>query len=144
MNDSISESYLYSLKQHADDCEANLKLLAKQYQQGPLNRIQQLAAERTLQVLLEATIGAAKHWAKKVTGHPSNEAMKAFNQLLQTGLISDDIPWRKMVGLRNTLVHDYLDVDPEIVKSVITERYYLQALDFIQQAIEALSAGEEQ
>ncbi|WP_233095603.1 HepT-like ribonuclease domain-containing protein [Shewanella putrefaciens] len=28
--------------------------------------------------------------------------------------------WRKVIGLRNALVLDYLNIDPEIIRSVIT------------------------
>lgn len=54
------------------------------------------------------------------------------------GRIESDIPWRKIIGLRNVLVYDYLDVDPDIVKSVIADRHYHTIIDFGHQALAAL------
>lgn len=33
----------------------------------------------------------------------------------------DDIPWRRIMGLRNVLIHDYGDVDHATVWKVVTE-----------------------
>jgi len=32
-----------------------------------------------------------------------------------------EIPWKKIIGMRNKVVHDYLDVDPDIVWHVVKE-----------------------
>jgi uncharacterized protein with HEPN domain len=39
---------------------------------------------------------------------------------------NNDIEWRKMIGLRNRVIHDYLGVDLEIIWYIIT--YELQNL----------------
>jgi uncharacterized protein with HEPN domain len=35
--------------------------------------------------------------------------------------ISKDIPWKKMVGLRNMVIHEYFGVDLSIIWSIITK-----------------------
>jgi len=32
-----------------------------------------------------------------------------------------DIPWFKIIGMRNILVHDYFHIDPEAVWSAVTK-----------------------
>lgn len=131
-------AYLNAQKEHIDQCELDLSELKQRLQKGPWSRFEQRATERTLQVLIESCIGLAKHWAKKETGMASNEALTAFNRLAEKGLIDKNVPWRKVIGLRNALVHDYLEVDAEIVRDVIEMDYHLQLLAFARQTIQAL------
>ena len=90
-----------------------------------LSNLEYRAAERTLQVSIEACIGVAKHWAKALASHTPQDAYQAFEILAQRGELSPDtlIGWRKIIGLRNALVHDYLNIDPEIIRSVIAQGY---------------------
>ncbi|MGL6511732.1 HepT-like ribonuclease domain-containing protein [Aeromonas hydrophila] len=46
------------------------------------------------------------------------------------------ICWSKLIGLRNTLVQDYLNVDPEIILSVITPSYSDQLFTFAEQGLD--------
>ncbi|GHA12459.1 type VII toxin-antitoxin system HepT family RNase toxin [Oceanisphaera arctica] len=112
--------------------------LQRRLQQAPWSRFEQRAAERTLQVLIESCIGLAKHWAKKETGMASNEALTAFNRLVEKGVIDKSTPWRKVIGLRNALVHDYLEVDPVIVHDVIAPDYHQALIEFARSGIKAL------
>lgn len=93
-----------------------------------------------MQVLIESCIGLAKHWAKRETGMTSNEALTAFNRLAEKGVISRSVPWRKVIGLRNALMHDYLEVDPAIVHDVILSDYHQDLLTFAREGIRALNA----
>ncbi|MFC3285749.1 type VII toxin-antitoxin system HepT family RNase toxin [Litchfieldella rifensis] len=131
-------AYLDALDNHLDECQADIKLLRDILQQRPWSRLEQHAAERTLQVLIESCIGIAKHWARQETGHTSSEAMAAFQRLMDKGVIDANTPWRKIIGLRNVLVHDYLEVDDEIVRDVIEQDHYLELLGFSRDAILAL------
>ena len=107
-----------------------------------LSNLEYRAAERTLQVSIEACIGVAKHWAKTLAGHTPQDAYQAFEILAQRGELSPDtlIGWRKIIGLRNTLVHDYLNIDPEIILSVITPGYSDQLFMFAEQGLDWLAA----
>lgn len=139
MGDTYPNAYLNAQKEHIDQCELDLRELKKRVQKKPWSRFEQRAAERTLQVLIESCIGLAKHWAKKETGMASNEALTAFNRLAEKGVIDKQTPWRKVIGLRNALVHDYLEVDPAIVLDVIASDYHHSLLTFARQSLQALS-----
>ena len=107
-----------------------------------LSNLEYRAAERTLQVSIEACIGVAKHWAKALASHTPQDAYQAFEILAQRGELSPDtlIGWRKIIGLRNALVHDYLNIDPEIIRSVIAQGYSDQLFTFAEQGLDCLAA----
>ncbi|MFM5174334.1 MULTISPECIES: type VII toxin-antitoxin system HepT family RNase toxin [Aeromonas] len=107
-----------------------------------LSNLEYRAAERTLQVSIEACIGVAKHWAKALASHTPQDAYQAFEILAQRGELSPDtlIGWRKIIGLRNALVHDYLNIDPEIIRSVIAQGYTDQLFTFADQGLDWLAA----
>ncbi|MDH0309420.1 type VII toxin-antitoxin system HepT family RNase toxin [Aeromonas caviae] len=107
-----------------------------------LSNLEYRAAERTLQVSIEACIGVAKHWAKALASHTPQDAYQAFEILAQRGELSPDtlIGWRKIIGLRNALVHDYLNIDPEIIRSVIAQGYSGQLFTFADQGLDWLAA----
>nr|WP_156889319.1 DUF86 domain-containing protein [Halomonas sp. 1513] len=132
-------AYLVALEQHLDECEADIATLRTIGEQRAWSRLERHAAERTLQVLIEGCIGVAKHWARHTSGIPSQDALNAFERLIDAGLIGHEIPWRKVIGLRNALVHDYLNVDEEIIRDVIMADHYLRLISFARQAHEALS-----
>ena len=107
-----------------------------------LSNLEYRAAERTLQVSIEACIGVAKHWAKALASHTPQDAYQAFEILAQRGELSPDtlIGWRKIIGLHNALVHDYLNIDPEIIRSVIAQDYSDQLFTFAEQGLDWLAA----
>ncbi|KFF49858.1 hypothetical protein GY26_05530 [Gammaproteobacteria bacterium MFB021] len=131
-------AYLDALGDHLNECQVDIDVLRDISRQRPWSRLEQHAAARTLQVLIESCIGVAKHWARQQTGHTSGEAITAFQRLMDKGVIDTTTPWRKIIGLRNVLVHDYLKVDDEIVRDVIEQDHYLALLAFSRDAIEAL------
>ncbi|QTF91319.1 DUF86 domain-containing protein [Halomonas sp. BM-2019] len=136
-------AYLLAVGTHLDECETDIATLREILAERPWSRLERHAAERTLQILIEGCIGLAKHWAKRELGRPVSEPSTAFERLIDRGCIGHEVPWRKVIGLRNALVHDYLDVDPEIVRDVIEQAHHRALLAFGRQAIEALATGEE-
>lgn len=88
------------------------------------------AAERSLQLLTEACIGIAKQSLKGIDKEVPADARKAFSKLRMLGLDPTGADWNKIIGMRNALVHDYLNLDPERVLEVIKNKHYYVLLDF--------------
>ncbi|TPE51813.1 DUF86 domain-containing protein [Maribrevibacterium harenarium] len=132
--------YLASIKLNAEIYQKELDQLRAILEQRNFSTFEYRACERSLQVSIEAAIGVAKHWAKSVAGFSPSDAYQAFEVLAQHQHLSLEklASWRKVIGLRNALVHDYLNIDPEIVRSVINHGYYQQVFDFIELGTEAL------
>jgi uncharacterized protein with HEPN domain len=53
-----------------------------------------------------------------------------------------EIEWRRMVGLRNRIIHEYFGIDHETVWKIRNENMP-DLLDYIKQAIEDLSSQNE-
>jgi len=132
-------AYVLAQQQHLAECEQDLDSLRALLQERPWSRIERAASERTLQVLIESCIGIAKHWAKAATGHLAPEPRKAIEALQEKGLIDHSVPWRKVIGLRNVLVHDYLEVDLEVLEAVLREAHYKPLIQFAHQGLDALA-----
>ena len=47
---------------------------------------------------------------------------EAANKMSEkTKKLHSEIPWRKMIAMRNKLIHDYFDTDPAVVWKTISE-----------------------
>ena len=138
-------AYINALRLSLSRYQAELLEIRTILAERPLSNLEYRAAERTLQVTIEACIGIAKHWAKALAGHSPQDAYQAFEILVQRGELTPDslIGWRKIIGLRNALVHDYLNIDPEIIRSVIAQGYSEQLFFFASQGLDWLAAAIE-
>jgi len=92
-----------------------------------------------MQILVEACIGIAKHLCKEKTKFSPADAYQAFERLETYGILTSEIKWRRVIGLRNVLVHDYLNIDKEIVKAVIDKGLYKHLFSFAEQALDLLN-----
>lgn len=128
--------YLNSIVAHINECREDLEQLAEIASRRAFTRMERRAAERALQVLIEAYIGIAKYWLKSENKHLPLDAYESFNKLaeLQKISLSDLKQWRKVIGMRNALVHDYLTIDNELLHTVIANRSYHFLLNFVQTA----------
>lgn len=136
----MSQDYLIAIKQHCAECLEDLNELSKTAKTQVLNRMERRAAERSLQVLIEACIGLAKRWLNAEQKSLPLDAYESFSKLAQLQKISltDLMQWRKVIGMRNALVHDYLTIDIELLHSVLTSQAYLFLSAFIENATIAI------
>jgi len=137
----MDNTYIFSMQEQLERLESELNGLNAIIVQRPLNRYEYRAAERTLQLLIESCIGIAKHWSYALTKTASADAYNAFEKLTQAGVEEvEPIKWRKIIGMRNALVHDYLNIEPEIIRVVIKQSNYQALFQFAKRGILALSA----
>jgi uncharacterized protein YutE (UPF0331/DUF86 family) len=129
----MQKDYLVAIEQHCTECIEDLDNLSQIAQTNVLNRIERRAAERSLQVLIEACIGMAKHWLKFENKSLPLDAYESFNKLAELQKISliDLEQWRKVIGMRNALVHDYLTIDSTLLRTLIANRDYIFLSTFI-------------
>lgn len=135
----MDNTYLFSMQEHLVEIKSDLLGLTEIIQQRNLNRYEYRAAERTLQILIEACIGIAKHWNYALSKTAPADAYSAFEALSQQGVEGlEEVEWKKIIGMRNALVHDYLNIEPEIIRALIRSARYLALLTFANNGLSAL------
>jgi uncharacterized protein YutE (UPF0331/DUF86 family) len=90
-----------------------------------LTPLEQGGVLHALQILIENAIGKAKQLLKASDQPVPVYGYDAFKALASSGNISpDDLPaWNAVIGLRNRLVHDYMNIDmDQITKLVIADK----------------------
>jgi uncharacterized protein YutE (UPF0331/DUF86 family) len=80
------------------------------------------AAERALQVACEIMIDVAERIISLQKAGPVATASDAMDKLVALHVIPDAEPFRNMVRFRNFIVHQYEEIDPEILFSLATKR----------------------
>ena len=71
----------------------------------------------------------------EITGEAANRIPDDFKTA------HPEIEWRRMIGLRNRIVHEYFGIDYETVWKIKNENIP-ELLDFIKQAIESLKEND--
>lgn len=89
--------------------EARARLLAGEI----LSRLEQNGILHALQVLIENAIGKSKQMLKAAGEPVPVSAYDTFAALARRGGIREgDLPaWNALIGLRNRIVHDYMNID---------------------------------
>ena len=98
-----------------------------------LSMIEEQAMLHTLQVLIENAIGKARHLLKAKKVKVPVSAYDLFERLRELDLMdaSAHQEWKKIIGLRNTIVHEYMKVNITLVKTIVKNKQYDLVLDFL-------------
>jgi uncharacterized protein YutE (UPF0331/DUF86 family) len=114
--------------------EARLRL-----KNGPdtLTELEYQGLVHSLQVLIENGIGKAKHILKRFGLAVLVPAYDAFEKLAERHLVSraEKANWRRVVGFRNTVVHEYMQVDMDLVRQIVMDGEYSFVTDFLKKLL---------
>ncbi|MBL4744614.1 MAG: DUF86 domain-containing protein [Cycloclasticus sp.] len=124
--------YVDAIKQHVNESVEDLDTLHDILKQRSWTRVERKGAERLLQTLVEACIGVSKHWLKQQNKVLPTDAYSVFKKLMELQLIpiEDAAEWQRIVGMRNAIVHDYLNLDEKVIKAIVVNKMYLKLHDF--------------
>ena len=102
---------------------------------SPLSRLEQAGVLHALQVLIENAIGKSKHLLKYMGVPVPVSAYDAFASIEQSGIISLEelTQWNSAIGLRNRIVHDYMNIDINFVYEYIIANQHHFLGDFLRQ-----------
>ena len=126
------EHYVDALRQHINESTEDLDSIHELLRSRSWTRIERKGAERLLQGLVEASIGVSRHWLKQQGKTVPPDAYAVFEKLIELQCIPPDEAeqWQRIVGMRNAIVHDYLNLDEKVIRSIITQKMYLKLRDY--------------
>ena len=114
--------------------DARLKLEVGQH----LSPLEQSGILHALQVLVENAIGKAKHTLKAAGEPVPVSAYDAFASLARIGVVQaeDLLQWNDVIGIRNRIVHDYMNIDMEQVAGLVMTDKHQLVVDFLSKQFE--------
>lgn len=85
--------------------------------------VEQHAAERELQIIIEACLDIGHHVISREGLRRPSDYREVFEILREAGVIAGELARRlqEMASFRNRLVHGYVDVDPKRVYEIARE-----------------------
>lgn len=98
-----------------------------------LSRLEQNGVLHALQVLIENAIGKAKHLLKVLDEPVPVSAYDAFDTLSRRGEINPASleQWNLAIGLRNRIVHEYMNLDISLILQLVSQKQYQFLTDFL-------------
>lgn len=102
-----------------------------------LTPLEQGGVLHALQVLIENAIGKAKQLLKARGQAVPVSAYDAFAALANCGLLAqtDVATWNAVVGLRNRIVHDYMNIDMDQVMATVVSGKDQFIVDFLRREV---------
>ena len=124
-----SETALIAQEQTALLDEARMTLVAG----STLSRLEQNGVLHVIQVLVENAIGKAKQLLKTAGKQVPLSAYDSFLGLAELGIVktSDLTAWNAAIGLRNRIVHDYMNIDMLRVMELVKNEQYRFITEFL-------------
>ena len=103
----------------------------------PLSRLEQSGVLHALQVLVENAIGKAKQTIKAAGEPVPISGYDCFAALSRNDpqLASDIASWNAAIGLRNRIVHDYMNIDMNQVLELVRQDGYRFITAFLLEPI---------
>ncbi len=124
---TLLDKHLLMLRQHLEGVE---------FSEFKDDYVLRCMAERALQVMVEIVIDIAERIIAIENAGPVATAAEAIDRLVDLKVIKSSQPYVDMVRFRNLIVHQYEEVDPEIIFSIATKK--LESFRQFRNEIDAL------
>lgn len=104
--------------------------------------LDRFAIERVLQLLIESFIGFARYYIQVAFQQKAFKTRDAIDELFNKKALTagEHATSLKIIAFRNVIVHDYLDIDPNIVQSVVKKADYKLLITITQRLQSKLCA----
>ena len=99
------------------------------------SKIELRAVKNSMQVLVENAIGKAKRTLKQYNCPiVPQKGSDAFEFMYDMGLIEDETyrTMKSAIGLRNAMIHDYMNFNDAILKNVVHSNSYQEIIAFLE------------
>lgn len=130
---NLDELYADSIKEELSTIREELDEIRNITDSRRLTVLEYRALERDMQLLIEIAIGLAKRVLKAQGLVVPSESRKSFEKLASLGQDATGIDWVRVIGMRNALVHDYLDIDQQRILEVLTSGECYRLFEFCSQ-----------
>lgn len=128
----MDEAYRDAMREHVAQLVEDLATIESLTHREQRSPIVYRATERNLQLIIEACIGIAKQTLKGRGVVVPADARHVFEKIRALDLDPTDADWRRVIGMRNALVHDYLNLDRERILDVVRKGKYRVLQDFAE------------
>ncbi len=95
--------------------------------------------------MIENSIGKAKHLLK-ATGEPVPVSdYDAFASLIRIGTINPEEVqrWNSAIGIRNRIVHDYMNLNMELILNLVKTERYQFIVEFLKAPMEMKATNDD-
>ncbi len=98
-----------------------------------LSKLEQNGILHAIQLLVENSIGKAKHLLKAAGKQVPVSAYDSFSGLADIDIVEAETlkHWNAAIGLRNRIVHDYMNIDMDKVLDLVKSGQYCFVTDFL-------------
>ena len=99
-----------------------------------------LAIQRALQLYIESFIGLSRYFVQQKYQLSLSQSREAIDELNRRGDLATQQHQAllKIIGFRNVLVHDYLEINNSIVEAVVIKKEYAIIVGFVSEWRKAL------
>lgn len=118
--------------------QEELEILNEMSEKESWSKVELRAVKNSMQVIVENAIGKAKrilkHFNCPVVPQKGSDA---FEFMYEMGLIEDETyaTMKSAIGLRNAMIHDYMNFNDAILKRIVTEKKYDEVISFLESDI---------
>lgn len=108
----------------------------------PLSRLEENGVLHAIQVLVENAIGKAKQLLKAAGKQVPVSAYDSFHFLADISVIAPGslVAWNAAIGLRNRIVHDYMNIDMARVLELVRNGQYRFVTEFLMEPVRVRNA----